>query len=379
MSIRRNTTRGTEPTLAVKLEYDIVQIGDLRVTFHRTLRIPDDGRRYPLPPSLGSFPVCRVEDYADRVPATWLEHGGVFLPMYQREAMWLSFDSDRSWRPQALKVAVGMVNAVSGEPWSQRIDDEQDYLVCPPQPWLDGIKSEDGIIRQFVAMPLGMGYTVEGQLTGEERFGGIQLIAFDPKDGVFTEPREQVHLRDRMVDAADAFDTDMADTDSSGSHPATLRQSMRAMSSGRSHRRLDRAGTEMGLGAGGRMEQQIYPDPYGAQTWDTHRFGRVYVHIVNSQLYEDITGRRPPASPISAQTYTEHGYPWFDLYDEHLGDVQGSDILAGVKSVSEIDSEKSFKPQQDETTVAIPDVNVVKYPVAKPTPTNIVRDGDWPK
>jgi hypothetical protein len=381
MSTRPNVTRGTtKPTLAVKLEHDAVQIGDLRVTFHRTLRIPDDGRRYPLPPSLGRFPVCRVEDYVDRVPASWLEHGGVFLPMYQREAMWLSFDSDRSWRPQALKVAVGMVNAVSGEPWSQRIDDEQDYLVCPPQPWLDGIKSEDGIIRQFVAMPLGMGYTVEGQLTGEERFGGIQLIAFDPKDGVFTEPQEHVDVMRRYEVAQGSDADDMIDSSESDSYrplPAPAGRSMRM--SRPNPRRLGRAGAEMGLGAGGRMEQQIYPDPYGAQTWDTHRFGRVYVHIVNSQLYEDITGRRPPASPISAQTYTEHGYPWFDLYDEHLGDVQGSDILAGVKSVSEIDSEKSFKPQQDETTVAIPDVNVVKYPVAKPTPTNIVRDGDWPK
>src|SRR5882762_3913128 len=218
MSIRRNTTRGTEPTLAVKLEHDIVQIGDLRVTFHRTLRIPDDGRRYPLPPSLGSFPVCRVEDYADRVPASWLEHGGVFLPLYQREAMWLSFDSVRSWRPQALKVAVGMVNAVSGEPWSQRIDDEQDYLVCPPQPWLDGIKSEDGIIRQFVAMPLGMGYTVEGQLTGEERFGGIQLIAFDPKDGVFTEPPEHFGVRRRYEVAQSSDADDMIDSSESDSY-----------------------------------------------------------------------------------------------------------------------------------------------------------------
>jgi hypothetical protein len=383
MSTRPNETRSaTKPTLAVKLEHDTVQIGDLRVTFHRTLRIPDDGRRYPLPPSLGHFPVCRVEDYADRVPASWLEHGGVFLPMYQREAMWLSFDSARSWRPQALKVAVGMVNAVSGEPWSQQIDEEQDYLVCPPQPWLDGIKSEDGIIRQFVAMPLGMGYTVEGQLTGEERFGGSQLIAFDPKDGVFTEQPEHFGVRRLMVgqsiDHDEPFVGETPETDSYGLLPAPLGKSV--LRQGRpNRRRLASAGAEMGLGAGGRMEQQVYPDPYGAQTWDTERFGRVYVHIVNSQLFEDITGRQPPASPISAQTYAEHGYPWFDLYDEHLGDVPASDILASVKSVSELDSDKGFQPQQDDTTVAIPEADVVKYPVAKPTPTNVVRDGDWPK
>ena len=153
-----------------------------------TLRIPDDGGHYPLPPSLGHFPVHRVEDYAARVPEQWRAHGGVFIPMYQREAAWLSFSAPH-WRPQALKVAVGMVNAVSGDPWSEAIVPrrEQDYLVCPPQPWLDGINAGDGVVRQFVAMPLGMGYTAEGQLTGDERFGGIQLVSFEAKPGVFPE------------------------------------------------------------------------------------------------------------------------------------------------------------------------------------------------
>src|SRR5215470_3778380 len=52
----------------------------------------------------------------------------------------------------------------------------QDYVVVPDQPWLDGINAGDGYVRQFVAMPLGLGYTVEGQVTGAEEFGGIQLL-----------------------------------------------------------------------------------------------------------------------------------------------------------------------------------------------------------
>ena len=42
-------------------------------------------------------------------------------------------------------------------------------------------------IRQFVAMPLGSGYTVEGQITGAEEFGGIQILAFEPKPGRFPD------------------------------------------------------------------------------------------------------------------------------------------------------------------------------------------------
>ena len=65
--------------------------------------------------------------------------------------------------------------------------ESQDYVVCPDQPWLDGINAGDGYIRQFVAMPLGMGYTVEGQVTGEEKFGGMQIEVFEAKPGRFPD------------------------------------------------------------------------------------------------------------------------------------------------------------------------------------------------
>jgi hypothetical protein len=66
----------------------------LRISFQRTLRIPDDGGDYPLPPGLGSFPLRHVDDFHTHVPELWIEHGGVMLPMYQAEAMWLYFDAE---------------------------------------------------------------------------------------------------------------------------------------------------------------------------------------------------------------------------------------------------------------------------------------------
>jgi hypothetical protein len=148
---------------SVRIERDGVCLGDgLKVVFQRTLRIPDDGRSYPLPPGLGSFPIRRVDDFADRVPEEWRARGGVFLPMYQREAMWISFQG-QYWKPRAVKIGVGKVCAITGAPWSEDLHRHpQDYVVTPPQPWLDGICAGKGTIRQFVAMPLGMGYTVEG-------------------------------------------------------------------------------------------------------------------------------------------------------------------------------------------------------------------------
>ena len=81
--------------------------------------------------------------------------------MYQREALWIQFQS-RSWRPNAVKVGAGRINAVTGKPLTRGLrPGEQDYMVCPPQPWLDGFHTGDGTIRQFVAAPLGLGVTVE--------------------------------------------------------------------------------------------------------------------------------------------------------------------------------------------------------------------------
>ena len=82
---------------------------------------------------------------------------------------------------------------------------------------------------------------------------------------------------------------------------------------------------EMGLGAGGRMRQKIYPDPYGIDNWLQERAGRVFVHIANAELFTQITGKAPPPSPVSAKSYADAGLPWFDLYDADKAFVAGSD------------------------------------------------------
>ncbi len=125
-----------------------------------------------------------MDDYAPRLPEEWLRRGGVLMPMHQAEAMWMSFDSPSEdlGYPFAVKIATGKVCAVSGGAWVDHLNqDPQDYVVLPDQPWLDGYCVEKGLIRQFVAMPLGEGYTVEEQLTGAGEHGGVQIIAFPMK------------------------------------------------------------------------------------------------------------------------------------------------------------------------------------------------------
>lgn len=333
--------------LEVTVKHNTLLFGDgFALNFQRTLRIPDDGGTYPLPPGLGTFPICRVEDYKARVPGAWLEHGGVFIPMYQREALWISFIA-RYWKPNAVKVAMGKVNAVSGKPWNQQLSTaENDYLVCPPQPWLDGINAGEGYIRQFVAMPLGMGYTVEAQVTGEEKFGGIQIIVYEPKPGKFPDQPPEVRAAYREAPSA-----------ALGMLPT-----------------VPAAAAEMGLAAGGKMKQKIYPDPHGLVTWDENNFGRVYVHIVNSMMYREITGKEPPPTPVTAKTYNQYGFPWFDLYDDKMGDIAAPEDLKKVKTVKEMDQEKGFTAQQDDTPIDVPPDKIIKYHVDA---DEEVTDGDW--
>ena len=154
----------------------------LRIGFQRTLRIPDDDRDYPLPPGLGRFPLRHVDDFGREVPDLWLRHGGVMLPMYQSEALWLNFDCRDGTYPFAIKIATGKINAVSGGSWEENLNRRpQDYVVAPKQPWLDGYCVEKGVIRQFVAMPLGSGYSAEEQITGEAEHGGLQILVYPMK------------------------------------------------------------------------------------------------------------------------------------------------------------------------------------------------------
>ena len=311
--------------LDVRLDGNRIYIGErFSVSFQRTLRIPEDDQIYPLPPTLGRFKIHRVADFAKNLPSTWQEPNGFFIAMYQREALWLGFDG-AEWKPNAVKVAVGGVNAISGTVWEEGLDDdEQNYLVCPDQPWLDGINAGDGFVKQFVASPLGSGSTVEGQITGREETGGIQLVVYEPKPGRFPDEPPETSETDTAV--------------------------MEAMP----------VGLEMGLGAGGQIKQKIYEDPYGIDSWDQNNLGRIQLHILNSEQYQAITGREPPSTPVSTETYAEYGLPWFDLYDESFKDIAASRKLAAVKTLGEKDRESGNITEVDRKSI-----NAGQLPVRK--------------
>jgi hypothetical protein len=272
------------------------------IDFQRTLRIPDDNREYPLPPGVGRFPVEHVDDFEDKLPEAWRQHGGVFIPMYQSEALWINFSGDY---PCAIKIAAGKINAVSGKEWTNGLsDDPQDYAVIPEQPWLDGFNVSEGFIRQFVAMPLGEGFTAEEQITGQAEHGGLQIIAYPMKHDVYVEHFE------RQVEA----DMDYLEM------PMFCRSV------------CESASPDMGLAPGGLMRQEIYEDEYGIDAWDQEKGFRCFVHLANSAVYQAITGHHPPHKPPSAKDYTNAGLPWFDYYSDKKA-LPGTETLSKLTSV----------------------------------------------
>src|SRR5262249_45257694 len=158
------------------------------------------------------------------------------------------------------------ISAITGGLWQHGLArNPQNYLVTPGQPWLDGYCVEKGIIRQFVAMPLGEGYSAEEQLTGEAKFGGMQIEVFPMRTEAFEKP---FPVRPRELEM------------------------WRGLCS--------RAAGGMGLAPGGRMRQQIYEDPFPIEDWDTDHASRCFIHLVNATTWQAITGQRPPSKPITA-------------------------------------------------------------------------------
>lgn len=300
---------------------DYNPLGQLSIEFQRTLRIPDDGRDYFLPPGLGQFPLRHIDDFGDRVPPSWIERGGVMMPLYQSEALWLNFDGSY---PFALKVASGKINAVTGQSWQVGLHRHpQDYLALPEQPWLDGFAVEKGIIRQFVAMPLGAGYSVEEQLSGKAEFGGIQLQVYPMKAQVYFQNEVLPGLPKTLADILNIL------------IPKRVSNSL--------HRETPFCAMEvagMGLGAGGRMKQEIYEDPNNLSDWDLETSSRCFVHLCDALVWRQITGTHPPHTPVTAKEYEGAGLPWFDFYRDDVAVLEGSKTLNSVKSVVQIATEK---------------------------------------
>ena len=320
---------------------DVHPDAQLTMAFQRTLRIPDDDNTYALPPGLGTFPLEHVDDFQSKVPPSWKKHGGVMMPMFQAEAMWINFLSEdidnRGEYCFIVKIATGKVNAVTGEDWRNNVNrTPQDYLVVPTQPWLDGYCVEKGTIRQFIAMPLGTGYTAEEQVTGEARVGGVQIVVYPMKRKVFQ--RRFPVRRSRKLSRT------VYDTSGGWKHVPYDAMLMEERDGEAVH-------MDMGLAPGGKMRQEIYDDPYDLADWDLRHRSRCFVHLANSMTWRAVTGTEPPTKPPTAKEYSDEELPWFDYYADTPAVDGGGALGESFKSVAQVSAEKGDALFSEEKSV----------------------------
>jgi hypothetical protein len=271
------------------------------LSFHRTLRVPEDDQDYPLPPGLGRLPVEPVQNFAQKVPHPWRRHDAVFVPLYQREALWVGFDG-RWWHPSAVTIAAGGINVITGHRASETLSaDPQDYLVVPDQPWIDGFHLQAGVVRQFVAAPLGVLATVSEQRDSDDGTA-LRFRVFEAVEGRF--PEHEPAGRNQVME---------------GAPMAQL------------------GGFEMGFAAGGRIVQRLYRDEHGFESWQPRPSADLVVYVVNSEMYQRITGRPTPPTPVTAEDYTRAGLPWFELYDEARSAISTEQWLHRIKTLGQID------------------------------------------
>jgi hypothetical protein len=198
------------------------------------------------------------------------------------------------------------------------------------------------MIRQFVAMPLGSGYSTEEQLTGSAEHGGLQIVVFPMERTVFEKrfPRRKVEPLHRQV-----------------KYSACLS--------------ICEPSPDMGLAPGGRMKQEIFEDPFDFRDWDTGNSSRSFIHLANSLVWRSITGETPPTIPFTSKEYARAGLPWFDYYGDKATPLNGSEKLNGLKSVVEMGKEKGDNPLPENESVITDNVMDLRKNLAK----DEVREG----
>ncbi|KAH6902474.1 hypothetical protein BKA70DRAFT_1520857 [Coprinopsis sp. MPI-PUGE-AT-0042] len=382
----------------VEWHKDSLQIGDLTTRCHRTLRVPDGDNTSDLPPV--------VTHLGSKVPEEMKKRGGFITPMFLREALYIQFSGGDA----AVKVSVGGVNVVSGASASDLSPlgfGTQDYIVAGKQPWIDGIVTGPGVVRQFVVTEMHKGYTVEEQVTGESKVGGIQFDIYPRRstsNGQFykeiggdgeeqpswercvesiatPEELETLFFSSKRWEALGCISSSpssnwtaagyaqrlsphpiiqaiyreppsLAFSDFSFGVQSSLegyeRAGIRISSSSMASSRRQLA---LGISAGGRIKQRIYHDTESIRVYNEQLAQRCHIHIVSPTFWEDLTGILPPATPVTRDIYVRHGIPWFSLFDDYVASItETSQTLAAVRSVSDLDTlemQKAAREAQD--------------------------------
>lgn len=75
---------------------------------------------------------------------------------------------------------------------------------------------------------------------------------------------------------------------------------------------------EMAVAAGGSIKQVIVKDGYYDGSWKADKMVMFNLQLFNAATFESL-GIPVPPTPVTASTYAQHGYPFFNLEEEASG------------------------------------------------------------
>lgn len=257
--------------LDVGLSEGRVFIGEqFSISFQRTQLVSDDLYASTPPPGWGMLPVHAVSDYRAHVPESWPSANSFFIPVSEGEALWLGFSCAGSC-PSAVKVGIDGRNAVSGAEWDEGLHaSPQDYMVCPPQMFMEGFHFSDGSIDQL--FPTAARRTA----LADSESPCITIIAYGPKPGrVPEEPPSRAADKTPVLH----FPPER------GPDPDAKNL------------------------LGDKIEHEILQDPFGIDAWNLDTFGAAFIYILTAEAYKKITGGKPPSRPSSNDVYQGYLLP----------------------------------------------------------------------
>ena len=88
------------------------------------------------------------------------------------------------------------------------------------------------------------------------------------------------------------------------------------------------------------MRQEIFEDPHGLEAFDLQHSSRCFLHLANALVWRAVTGEQPPTVPLTGKEYSNAGIPWFEYYGSDRQTLEGSSMLAKLKSVLRLGTEK---------------------------------------
>ena len=272
------------------------------VRFQRALRLPEGTPPYNSVRSDAFHSPRALSDIYEHLSFDWLMRSNQHLIcLLASESVTLEFASPHAY-PFAIKVSIGGVDALSGEPHHGALGRiPQDYIPMPCQNWIDAWQDGAGATHDFIAPDPGSPNSDGVPPPLDDESDSISVQFFPMKAEVFRRYCRDIDMdAGRQVYGAPDFTERFTETH-------ILRGRMR-------YEREKGEAWDAGM---------VYPDPFEYDDWDIENAQAITVTMVRPAAWGALTGEPAGDVLFDRGIYEEAGVPWLEEYGGE-GAVDGS-------------------------------------------------------